>query len=194
MNLVLAEAKRNISAVVESKEMILKGKKTQLRPSTVEDIPLFFKFAAKSDATPFWYDIYGDEKPTFNEFINDWKKYYFNGSAPEMGRSFIILFHGRPIGQINYNKINRKDNSVGIDILIASGYDQGRGLGSDALKTLVKYLFSKLAIKICYIDTVFENSRAVHVFTKSGFKAQKKFKKKGKIWQRLVMSNPKKED
>ncbi|MCD4843515.1 MAG: hypothetical protein K8R25_03405 [Methanosarcinales archaeon] len=40
--------------------MILQGDKIVLRPMTVEEIPIFYKWATQSDSTPFWYsEVYG---------------------------------------------------------------------------------------------------------------------------------------
>ena len=66
---------------------------------------------------------------------------YFNGSQPEKGRCFVIMVSDRAIGQVDYNEINRADNSVELDIIIAVDTDKNEGYGSDALKTLAKYLF-----------------------------------------------------
>jgi RimJ/RimL family protein N-acetyltransferase len=105
--------------------MIIQGNKVTLRPMTVEEIPLFFEWATQSDAAPYWYgELSGDQVPTFEEFLKDWKRYYFDGSEPDKGRCFMILIDDTAIGQINYNEIDRKNNSVDLDILIAE--DKGR--------------------------------------------------------------------
>lgn len=156
--------------------MILKGKKVTLRPMTTKEIPLFFKWATQSDATPYWYgELQGDEIPTKKEFLKDWKRHYFDGSAPERGRCFVILVNQEAIGQVNYNKINRKDRSVELDIIIADDKHKGKGYGSDALKTLTRYLFKEMDIQKCWIDVITRNPRAIKAYKKAGFKITKKF-------------------
>ncbi|MBM3412027.1 MAG: GNAT family N-acetyltransferase [Bacteroidetes bacterium] len=168
--------------------MILEGEKVQLRPTSVEEIPIFFKFATDSHATPYWYgDLYGDKIPTYDEFIADWKRYYFDGSAPELGRSFLIIVDGNPVGQVNYNDINRTDNSVELDIIIADDNNKGKGLGSDALKTLVKYLFQEMNIKVCCIDAIATNPRAIRAYEKAGFAIENEFEKNGNFWKHMVL-------
>lgn len=152
----------------------LKGEKVALRPMTVEEITIFYKWATQSSSTPFWYDeLYGEQIPTYEEFIRDWKKHYFDGSKPEKGRSFVILVGGRAIGQINYNEINKKDNSVELDIIIARDADKGKGYGTDALKTLAKYLFQKMNVRVCWIEVITKNRRAMRTYEKVGFKITK---------------------
>lgn len=169
--------------------MILKGDKIELEAMNMSDISTFFKWATESDASSFWYGaLYGTEVPTYEEFVADWQPHYFNGSDPEKGRSFFIKVNGKPIGQINYNDINRKDNSVELDILIAEKNDKGKGFGSDALKTLVNYLFRNLDVETCWIEALEKNPRAIGAYEKAGFIVEKKFKKSGNVWVHLKAS------
>lgn len=143
---------------------------------TVKEIPLFFKWATLSDATPYWYgEPQGDEIPTFEKFLKDWKRYYFDGSQPERGRCFCILVNNKTIGQINYNEINRKDNSVELDILIAEARNKNKGYGTDAIQTLSEYLFQKMNAQKCCIDVIQKNPRAIKAYKKAGFKITKTF-------------------
>lgn len=156
--------------------MIIHGNKVTLRPMTVKEIPLFFEWATQSDATPYWYgELQGDQVPTFKEFCKDWKKYYFDGSAPEKGRCFVILKDDSAIGQINYNEIDKKNNSVELDILIAEDRYKNKGYGTDALQTLSKYLFLVMDIQTCWIDVVYTNPRAIRAYQKAGFTITKSF-------------------
>jgi RimJ/RimL family protein N-acetyltransferase len=170
--------------------MILKGKKVSLRPMTVEEIPAFYRWAAQSEATPFWYgELQGDRVPTYKEFLEDWKRYYFDGSRPEKGRSFVILVGGRAVGQINYNDINREDNSVELDIIIAEDKDKNKGYGSDALQTLSRYLFREMNIKKCWIEVIAKNPRARRAYEKAGFRKTKKFVDTGIECIRMELQN-----
>ena len=147
-----------------------------MRPMTVEEMPTFYRWATQSEATPFWYgELQGDRVPSYDEFLKDWKRYYFDGSEPERGRSFAILVGERAIGQINYNEINREDNSVELDIIIAEDRDKNKGYGTDALQTLTRYLFKKMSIKKCWIEVVASNPRAIRAYEKAGFRKIKTF-------------------
>ena len=156
--------------------MILQGKKVSLRPMTVEEIPTFYQWAAQSEATPFWYgELQGDKVPTYEEFLKDWKRCYFNSSEPEKGRSFVILVGDRAIGQINHNEIKRGDNSVELDIIIAEDRDKNKGYGSDALQILSRHLFQEMNIQKCWIEVITKNPRAIRAYQKAGFRKTKKF-------------------
>jgi len=163
--------------------MELRGERVTLRPMTLRERRLFYQWATRSDATPFWYgDLYGDDVPSYVVFRHEWPDYYFVEEAPERGRAFAIVHQGRPIGQINYNKIEKRDRSVELDILIAHQKDQNRGLGSDAIRTLVSYLFTQMKVRRCRIEVVSENPRAVKAFDKAGFKHIYTYFRRGIVW------------
>ena len=169
--------------------MILRGNKVRLRPMTVEEIPHFFKWATQSDAAPFWYgELQGDKIPTFEVFLKDWKRHYFDGSAPEKGRCFVILVDDEAIGQVNYNEIDRKDNSVELDIIIAEDRHKDKGYGSDALRTLAGYLFEQKKIQKCRVEVIHKNPRAIAAYKKAGFKITQSFVDMGIECYRLELA------
>lgn len=164
----------------------LHGRLITLRPTTPADFDLFYSWATHSDATPYWYgEKYGTPVPTKEKFANSWKPYYFDGSAPEKGRSFLILVNDEPIGQINYNDINRKENSVELDIIIASDKHKNKGYGSDAIRTLSTYLFTKMGLNRVWIDALEINTRALRAYEKAGFQKTKRYQKHKKFYIRL---------
>jgi len=154
---------------------------------TVGEIPTFYRWATQSEATPFWYD--DGRIPSYEEFIRDWKSYYFDGSEPEKGRCFIILAGNKAIGQINYNEINREDNSVELDIIIAEDVDKNKGYGTDALKTLIKHLFQNMNIQLCWIEPIAKNFRAIRAYEKAGFRTIRTFVSNGVECKHMELKN-----
>jgi len=149
----------------------IKGEKVVLRPMTVEEMPLFYEWATQSDGTAYWYgELVGDDIPTREKFFRGWKSHYFDGTAPEKGRCFVILVNDRAIGQVNYNAINADNRSVELDIIIANNEDMNKGYGSDALKALIRYLFENMNIRRCWIEPGEYNRRAIKAYEKAGFK------------------------
>jgi RimJ/RimL family protein N-acetyltransferase len=79
-----------------------------LRPARIEDRRLIYHWLACSDVAalmngPPTYP----EKPvaTWDEFRDSYATHYFDDSAPELGRCFLIVVDGAPVGQVNYNDI-----------------------------------------------------------------------------------------
>ena len=167
--------------------MIIRGNKVILRPMTTEEIPVFYQWATQSEATPFWYE--DGIIPTYEAFIRDWKRYCFDGSEPEKGRCFTILIGDKAIGQINYNEINRDNNSVELDIIIAEDADKNKGYGTDALKTLTNYLFQNMNIQSCFIEHVTKNPRAIRASEKAGFKTTKTFVRNEIEWNQMELKS-----
>ncbi len=79
----------------------------------------------------------------------------------------IIEYEGRPIGEMNYIRMNEKACEMGIKICEAGM--QNRGLGKVILSLFIKGLFEELGYdKIC-LDTNLNNKRAQHVYEQLGF-------------------------
>lgn len=79
----------------------------------------------------------------------------------------IIEYEGRPIGEMNYIRMNETACEMGIKICETDM--QNRGLGKVILSLFIKGLFEELGYdKIC-LDTNLNNQRAQHVYERLGF-------------------------
>src|SRR5690554_6411552 len=78
----------------------------------------------------------------------------------------IIEVDNKRIGEINY-KIEGKVAEIGIKICDFNYHNQG--IGTKALKLLIKYLFENFNIDKIVLDTNLKNKRAQHVYEKIGF-------------------------
>ena len=106
--------------------------------------------------------------PTWEEFIEDYKEFYFDDTKPKAGRSFIILLEEDPIGQINYNEIYF-DGSTEIDIWMSSSQFTGLGYGTTAIGLLCEILKEKFECDEVFIAPSLRNIRAIKSYRKSGF-------------------------
>ena len=125
----------------------------------------------QSEASYFWYGKLGDTR-TEKEFFTSWHSDYFSATKPKNGQCFWIIAKNKRIGEINYNKIEIKDRKVEIDIFIANTEDQNRGYGSDAIKTLIIYLFETFGLNKIWVEIRTFNIGAIAVFKKIGFKQE----------------------
>ena len=137
-----------------------------------QELKLIHVWANNPDVLPFWY---GEEK-TLEQIKADWRPHYFSDSNPYSGRCFAILKGknpmGPPIGMINYNRIDRVNRSVDIDMVIGQAKDWGQGFGSDALRTFVRYLFDRFNLNRIWLGTYTYNTRAIMAYKKVGFKQE----------------------
>ncbi len=169
---------------------MFKGRKISLRPITIGEIPIFYKWATQSEGSKFWYgEIYGDELPSFEEFVKDWKPYYFKNTHPEKGRCFFILLNKKPIGVIAYNSVISRRTEI--DIIIADKQNQSKGYGPEAIRLLVKYLFEKMKIKEIWVGAINKNPRAISAYKKAGFEVIKtpRFLKKNPYWSKMKLDD-----
>jgi ribosomal-protein-alanine N-acetyltransferase len=147
--------------------MRISGLRTLLRPMTPEEIPLFHQWVNNPDVMPHWY---GRNAPkSLEELLEDWKPFYFDGSAPQMGRCFMIEVEGEPIGMIAYNKIDPQARKVEIDILIGDSKNWNKGYGTDAVRAFLGYLFNELRLHRVEVAASGNNPRAIRCYQKAGF-------------------------
>jgi diamine N-acetyltransferase len=88
--------------------MHLRGPGVQLRSTTLADRRAVWEWMACSDLTASMMDPpdFGENPlPTWNEFCEDYKPFFFDGSHPDRGRSFIIERRdtGDAVGHISYH-------------------------------------------------------------------------------------------
>jgi len=116
--------------------------------------------------------FYGEEIPTYQEFLEDWRPHYFDGSQPTRGRCYTILADSvTPIGVVSYNDFDAEGKRVTFDIVIGEREYLGRGYGSDALGTLVRYVFEVFSsLERAIIGAHPENARAIRAYGKAGFR------------------------
>ena len=148
-------------------EPVMEGEKTRLRPMTLDEVDLVLGWLRDPEVREFWGGR--DLMRSKEEFLADWKPYYFDGSEPERGRCFAIEADGRPIGMIAYNAINRRDRSVEIDVTIGEKAYWSRGYGTDAIRTFLGYLFEVMGMHRVWLVPYATNARAIRCYEKCGF-------------------------
>jgi aminoglycoside 6'-N-acetyltransferase len=83
---------------------------------------------------------------------------------------FTIEVEGELVGLIQYSEENDPDfRHAGIDLFVAEG-SQGRGLGTDAVRTLARYLISERGHHRLTIDPAADNVAAIRAYEKVGFR------------------------
>ena len=76
----------------------------------------------------------------------------------------------RVIGSIQFSEVDEPDyRSAGIDLFLATDA-QGHGYGTDAVRTVARYLIQVRGHHRLTIDPAAANERAIHVYGKVGFR------------------------
>lgn len=141
----------------------------QLVPSTLEDKRLAFNWLCNSDVSASMFGFDGSEKPSWEEFCEDYLDCYFDGTDPEFGRVFMIVSHGQKIGCISYCCFHLRDHMAELDIWMGSEAHCGKGYGTQAISTLCDDLVVRFGITHFIIRPSRKNIRAVKAYKKAGF-------------------------
>lgn len=90
------------------------------------------------------------------------------GSSDE--KALAIESEGELVGLIQYHEENEPDfRHAGIDVFLA-GRAQGHGLGTEAVRTLARYLIDERGHHRLTIDPAADNAAAIRAYEKIGFR------------------------
>jgi len=148
------------------------GRSVRLRPAVGSDRRMIYEGLAQSDVSGFLLTDPTTGQPralSYEAFRSDYVDYYFDDSHPELGRCFVIEVDGRPVGQVNYNDIERDANRTELDIWMFAERHCGHGWGSEAVRLLCDYLHRHMGVHGFYIKPSASNTRAVRGYEKAGF-------------------------
>jgi aminoglycoside 6'-N-acetyltransferase len=138
-------------------EPTLAGERVVLRPARTEDRLRFREILAQPEIARWW----GPGGP--DHAVDDWLD-------TDNGAVFAIEFDGLLVGSIQYAEENDADyRHAGIDLFLDTSH-RGQGLGTDALRTLVCYLFDVRGHHRLTIDPAAANERAIRTYRRLGFR------------------------
>jgi RimJ/RimL family protein N-acetyltransferase len=90
---------------------------------------------------------------------------------PEKKRFIICKKEGMvPIGEMNYNSWDVRNQKCQLGIKICEAQEQGKGYGEDALTSFIDFLFRFLNLNKIELDTMLDNKRSRNLYKKLGFK------------------------
>jgi RimJ/RimL family protein N-acetyltransferase len=142
------------------------GKKVRLRAYKREDIQLAQQFLNDEETKRLL-------KPGVPYPITLEQEYkWFEGiSAFNDNYSFAVetLEDGKYIGGCGVNKLDWKNSVATVGIFIGDKNYWGKGYGTDAMKTLVRFIFEQMNINKVKLFVYSFNGRAVKSYEKCGF-------------------------
>ena len=136
----------------------LRGAMVSLRPATTEDIPAL----ARIRATPEVYRWWRGEADMASEVAAD--------LADSEASTLAVELDGRVIGAIQWSAALEADyRHASIDIYLDPSV-HGRGVGTDAVRTLARYLIVDQGFHRLVIDPAADNAAAIRCYGKVGFR------------------------
>ncbi|MHC5212615.1 MAG: GNAT family N-acetyltransferase [Planctomycetota bacterium] len=140
-----------------------------------------YHWMAASDVTPSMMGppTYPDlPVPSWQEFADDYLPHFFDGTAPERGRSFLIMTEGEAVGHVSHSGLARggpedaprNRTFCELDVWMASLAHCGRGLGSAAVRLLARHVEATLRPDDLIMRPAARNPRAIGAYEKAGFR------------------------
>jgi RimJ/RimL family protein N-acetyltransferase len=152
--------------------VVISGCTVTLRPARECDRRAVYEWLAESDVTqsmigpPLFPDT---PAPTWDEFCEDYGPHFFDGTRPQVGRSYIIEVDGAAVGHVNYDGTDLDRCRTELDIWLRCEDVCGHGYGPDAIVALTDYLHRALGVTEFIIRPSRRNARAVRAYEEAGF-------------------------
>lgn len=144
---------------------MLTGEKVDLVAAERAYVPMYVKWINDPDVTR-WLKT---DPPLSVEMEHAW----VDRLRRERKMTFTILTKdGRPIGNLGIEDISWRYKRATIGIMIGEKELWGKGYGTDAIMTLLRYCFEELGIRRVELITDSENLRAQRAYQKCGFKVE----------------------
>lgn len=140
------------------------GERVILRALEREDLSKMCKWRNDPEARRFTFSYLPismrEEEVWFERYLKQEKNKVFIIETKEERES---------IGYLLISRIDHKDQNAEIGIHIDEKEYQAQGLGKDAMRTLLRFLFSEMNLNRVYLYVHDYNERAINFYEKMGF-------------------------
>jgi len=131
-----------------------------LRPATEADIPALTAIRATPEVSSRWLIDDNDAEAAVRDDLDG-----------DDIAAFVIEHEGRVVGYIQFGEeADEMYSHASIDLYLDPAV-HSRGLGTDAVRTLSRYLFTVRGHHRLVIDPAADNTAAIRAYSKVGFKA-----------------------
>lgn len=166
--------------------MTIYGMKVRLRAIERSDIPTFVRWFNDPEVTQylkmFMPMSVAQEERWFENQLDDQRRFIFG----------IETLEGKLIGNIGLHDINWKDRKAVLGIVIGEKEYWGQGYGSDAIRTLLSFCFTRMNLRRVSLSVWEYNKRAQRCYEKCGFQVEGRLRKAhfygGEYHDEIVMS------
>lgn len=138
----------------------LVGARVRLRPAVDTDSERFGGILSHPEVARWWGDVDEPLSEQLREVLD----------PPEDTATFAIEAGGTAVGFIQFSEESTpKYRHAGIDIAVHPDW-HGRGFGSDAIRTLARYLIRERGHHRLVIDPAASNEIAIRTYSRAGFR------------------------
>ena len=145
---------------------MLKGKRVTLRSIERSDIPTFVRWFNDRAVTRFLARqqpmSLAEEERWFEHRLENPEGFIFGIAAED----------GALVGNIGLHQINWKDRHAMLGIVIGEKEYWGRGYGTDAISTMLRFAFNEQNLHRVWLYVYPENERALRCYERCGFQIE----------------------
>ena len=105
---------------------------------------------------------------TFSQYLSDYAN-ELHTPFPTSHHFAVDTSDGKHIGNCSYYNVSEAKGEAELGIMIGNRDYWDKGYGTDAVTTLVNYIFSQTNLNRIYLETLESNIRAQKCFQKCGF-------------------------
>jgi aminoglycoside 6'-N-acetyltransferase len=139
---------------------VLRGERVALRPATVADVPALLAILRTPEVARWWGERVEDD---IRQAIDDADTTVWVVCEGERE-------HERPVGMVQaWQEPDPMYRHAGIDISLHPGV-HGRGLGTDTIRTVARWLFDACGHHRLTIDPAATNTIAIRCYERVGFR------------------------
>ncbi|MDR3599157.1 MAG: GNAT family protein [Desulfosporosinus sp.] len=147
---------------------MLKGQKILIRPIEEDDLDLLYQWYNDQEV-----NLWSSGAWPLNTLMSkDQIAVKFLDGSPDTCQYAILAENDLLIGTTGFKEVNIPSRSAILSIVIGNKTYWGKGYGSDALITFVRFLFTQWNFHRISLDTWDENIRAIKAYEKVGFKIE----------------------
>ncbi len=147
----------------------LEGSLVRLRPVVADDLPPLLTILDEAEVARWWRRAEWERVDELGA-VTLAIELKVAGAIPGAGGAVVAAGGGAVAGCIQFSEETDPDYfSAAVDIFVGTAA-QGRGVGPDAMRTLIGWLFSVRGHHRLTVDPAAENVRAVRAYEKLGFR------------------------
>jgi RimJ/RimL family protein N-acetyltransferase len=148
----------------------LKGERVTIRPVAWDDLPALCRWWNNPVVMK---EVRAEKyKPSLEQVQQIWP--VWQNPGPTDFHMYVICMSSKAIGEIGYRYQDADQHTASVDIKIGEPSLWGQGLGTEAIKLLVAYLFDQLHCQHVIAEPGDWNKRSLRLFEKCGFKEIKR--------------------
>jgi aminoglycoside 6'-N-acetyltransferase len=144
------------------------GPRLRLRPVEERDLPDLVRWNDEPEVLHWWDEHLDSLDAARAEFMTP------DPVSPGQGYIIEVIADGhRAVGYIQWwrRSYDEEDSwSAGVDIFLGDASDRDRGVGTEAMRTLLAWLFEDQKLHRVTIDPEVGNARAIRSYQKAGFR------------------------